>query len=74
MKPSALKPLRRALAGVDEENIFRLASELLTDSASYDKMARAVNPYGDGHACERIADAIAYGFGVRKTPPEDFHP
>lgn len=73
-RPEAVAAGTVALAGVDEENIFRLASELLTDSASYDKMARAVNPYGDGHACERIADAIAYGFGVRKMPPEDFHP
>ena len=31
---------------------------LLTDRNRYDQMARAVNPYGDGHACERIVQAI----------------
>ena len=35
-------------------------------------MAHAVNPYGDGRACERIADAIEYTFGLRTTPPEEF--
>ena len=35
-------------------------------------MARAVNPYGDGQACRRIADAIEWRFGLRANPPEEF--
>ena len=41
------------------------------DAAAYDKMAHAVNPYGDGHACRRIADAILWHFG-RGEKPEDY--
>jgi UDP-N-acetylglucosamine 2-epimerase (non-hydrolysing) len=35
------------------------AAALLDDGAAYAAMARAINPYGDGHACERIAAALA---------------
>jgi UDP-N-acetylglucosamine 2-epimerase len=35
-------------------------------------MACAVNPYGDGHACRRIADAIEWHFKLRQEPPEEF--
>ena len=36
-------------------------------------MAKAVNPYGDGHACARIADAILWHFGRRSERPADFN-
>lgn len=45
---------------------------MITDKAAYDAMAHAVNPYGDGRACERIADAIEYTFGLRDRGPEEF--
>ena len=54
------------------ETIFSLASELLTSESAYAAMAHAVNPYGDGQACRRIADAIEWRFGLRQTPPEEF--
>lgn len=73
-RPEAVEAGAVALAGTARETVFRMAAELLTDKAKYDAMAHAVNPYGDGHACERIADAIAYGFGLRGTPPEEFRP
>ena len=44
--------------GTDEETVYRSIKRLLTDTAAYDGMARAVNPYGDGHACQRIADIL----------------
>ena len=44
----------------------------MDDRALYRSMAQAVNPYGDGHACRRIADAILYHFGLRSQPPEPF--
>ena len=60
------------LAGVERDEIVRLASELLDDPAAYARMARAVNPYGDGHACGRIVRAIAWKFGLEAARPEDF--
>lgn len=46
------------LVGTDEDTIYRSFTELLDDPAAYGKMAHAANPYGDGHACERIADIL----------------
>ena len=60
------------LAGGDRDEVLHLAAQLLTDEALYAGMAHAVNPYGDGHACARIADAIAWHFGKSSTPPEEF--
>ncbi|MEG0777691.1 MAG: UDP-N-acetylglucosamine 2-epimerase (non-hydrolyzing) [Oscillospiraceae bacterium] len=73
-RPEAVEAGTVVLAGVDENRIFGLASELLTSGTVYDRMARATNPYGDGHACSRIANAIIYGFGHSNTRPEDFKP
>ncbi len=71
-RPEAVAAGTVRLAGVEEEVIFQMASRLLSDRAEYDKMAHAANPYGDGHACRRIADAIIWHFGRRETPPEEF--
>ena len=71
-RPEAVQAGTVKLAGVEEENIFSLARELLTDPGAYAAMAHAVNPYGDGQACRRIADAIQWRFGLRANPPEEF--
>ena len=71
-RPEAVAAGTVRLAGVEEEDIFQMASELLSDPAAYDKMAHAVNPYGDGQACRRIVDAIQWHFGQRELPPESF--
>ena len=71
-RPEAVQAGTVKLAGVEEETIFSLASELLTNESAYAAMAHAVNPYGDGRACRRIADAIEWRFGLRQTPPEEF--
>ena len=71
-RPEAVAAGTVRLAGVEKEDIFSMASELLSNQAEYDKMAHAVNPYGDGQACRRIADAIAWHFGLRETAPEPF--
>ena len=71
-RPEAVQAGTVKLAGVEEETIFSLASELLTSESAYAAMAHAVNPYGDGRACRRIADAIEWRFGLRQTPPEEF--
>ena len=46
------------LAGTKEEAIYQAFTELLEDRAAYEKMSKACNPYGDGHACERIANIL----------------
>lgn len=46
------------LVGTREENIYAEFKQLLTNKEAYHVMAQAANPYGDGHACERIADII----------------
>ena len=71
-RPEAVEAGTVKLAGVEEETIFSMASELLTDPAAYQAMAHAVNPYGDGHACRRIADAIEWHFGLREEAPAPF--
>ena len=46
------------LVGTDEDTIYKCFKELLENDEAYSKMAHACNPYGDGHACERIADIL----------------
>ena len=46
------------LVGTDEEQVYRAFNRLLSDHAAYEAMRRAANPYGDGHASERIADVL----------------
>ena len=71
-RPEAVRAGTVKLAGVDRQTILRMAEQLLDDPAAYAAMAHAVNPYGDGQACRRIADAIEYRFGLRKEPPAPF--
>ena len=71
-RPEAVEAGTVRLAGVEEEDVFSLGCELLQNKESYDKMAHAVNPYGDGQACRRIADAIEFHFGLRAEAPEAF--
>ena len=71
-RPEAVAAGTVRLAGVSKDNIVRQAKQLLDDPAAYQSMAQAVNPYGDGNACARIADAILYHFGVSETAPEPF--
>lgn len=73
-RPEAVEAGTVVLAGTEREKIELLAAKLLTDRAEYEKMARAVNPYGDGRACPRIADAICYAFGLSDRRPEEFMP
>lgn len=57
-RPEAVDAGTVKIAGVDEEVIFNMACELIENSDAYNKMAKAVNPYGDGKASERIVQAI----------------
>ena len=73
-RPEAVEAGTVVLAGTERERIELLAAKLLMDRAEYDRMAHAVNPYGDGRACERIADAICNAFGLSDRRPEEFMP
>ena len=71
-RPEAIEAGTAALAGVEEEDIFNMTKTLLTDKKAYEKMAKAVNPYGDGFASKRTVDAIIYMLGSGKRP-DDFN-
>ncbi len=58
-RPEASRLGLGRVIGTDPEELVRAASELLTDPAAYKRMSRQANPYGDGRAAGRIADAIA---------------
>ena len=57
-RPEGIKAGTLKLVGTEEENIYNNFKELLTNKAEYEKMSKACNPYGDGHACEKIGDII----------------
>lgn len=70
-RPEAVEAGTVKIAGVDEDVIYEMGKTLLTNQAEYDKMAKAVNPYGDGLASKRSVDAILYHFGVKTERPAD---
>lgn len=57
-RPEGVEAGTLKLVGTEEENIYRNFKLLLDNQEEYNKMAHATNPYGDGHACERIADIL----------------
>ncbi|MFH7831956.1 non-hydrolyzing UDP-N-acetylglucosamine 2-epimerase [Bacillus luti] len=61
-RPEGIEAGTLKLAGTDEETIFNLADELLSNKEAHDKMTKASNPYGDGRASERIVEAILQHF------------
>jgi UDP-N-acetylglucosamine 2-epimerase (non-hydrolysing) len=72
-RPEAVVAGTVRLVGTDEDLIVNEVSTLLTDKAAYEQMARAVNPYGDGHAADRCVGAIEHFFGLGARPV-DFAP
>lgn len=61
-RPEGIEAGTLKLVGTDEETIYNEAKRLLTDKEEYERMSMASNPYGDGHASERIVDAIINKF------------
>ena len=57
-RPEGIEAGTLKLVGTDEERIYRECCRLLTDRSAYEAMSRAVNPYGDGHASERIVSIL----------------
>ncbi|MEF2096079.1 UDP-N-acetylglucosamine 2-epimerase (non-hydrolyzing) [Bacillus sp. CFBP9009] len=71
-RPEGIAAGTLRLAGTDEQTIYDLAHELLTDQEVHKKMSKASNPYGDGNASVRIAEAIRYYFKQINMPPTRF--
>ena len=57
-RPEGIAAGTLQLVGTQEEVIYQNFTELLDNKKAYEKMAHASNPYGDGHACERIVDIL----------------
>lgn len=71
-RPEGIEAGTLKLAGTDEDNIFAMADELLSDPEVYKSMSRASNPYGDGQASARIAEAIRHFFNQTEERPPAF--
>jgi UDP-N-acetylglucosamine 2-epimerase (non-hydrolysing) len=72
-RPEAVEAGTVKLVGTDGAAIEKNVARLLTDRRAYEQMANAVNPYGDGRAAERIAQAIEWHFKMTSRRPFPFH-
>lgn len=72
-RPEGIEAGTLELVGTNEEDVYARTKALLTDSELYASMSEAANPYGDGHASERIVSAILHYFGKKSERPETFH-
>ncbi|MEH2156829.1 non-hydrolyzing UDP-N-acetylglucosamine 2-epimerase [Nostoc sp.] len=63
-RPEAVVAGTAKLVGTTSENIFAAGAELLSDSDAYEAMANAINPFGDGHAAERILQIVQNYLGI----------
>lgn len=71
-RPEGIEAGTLKLAGTEESTIYRFTKELLANTKIYEKMSKASNPYGDGHASKRIVDTILHQFGKKGTKPTPF--
>lgn len=71
-RPEAILAGTVRLVGTETESIQKATNLLLQDNNEYQKMAQAVNPYGDGKAAERIVAGLKYRFGLIAERPADF--
>lgn len=72
-RPEAVTAGTVKLAGNSKENVYNMTKELLDDNDRYQKMAKSVNPYGDGLASKRIVQAILYYFNKSSNRPDEFN-
>ena len=71
-RPEAVERGTVKLAGTDKDKIYSNVSVLLDDINEYKKMAKAINPYGDGMASERIVKGLLYSFKLSNEKPGIF--
>jgi UDP-N-acetylglucosamine 2-epimerase (non-hydrolysing) len=67
-RPEGVAAGAARLVGTDPDRIVKAASELLRDRSAYRIMSEVINPYGDGHACDRILQALEYIAGRAESP------
>lgn len=72
-RPEAVKAGTVKLVGTDFDKIVNEANRLIRDKNEYDKMSKAINPYGDGKASNRIVNAILQYFGIKHGKFEEFN-
>ncbi|MEW6661866.1 MAG: non-hydrolyzing UDP-N-acetylglucosamine 2-epimerase [Bacillota bacterium] len=73
-RPEAIAAGTVKLVGTSRRRVFEEAALLLRDKEAYARMATAVNPYGDGQAARRTAEALLYHFGRSASPPDPWLP
>ena len=71
-RPEAVEAGTVRLVGADTQLIYDTVETLFTDEEEYARMEHAVNPYGDGKACERIVAAIKHYLGLADDRPQDW--
>ncbi|MEQ6359348.1 UDP-N-acetylglucosamine 2-epimerase (non-hydrolyzing) [Thermoanaerobacter thermohydrosulfuricus] len=71
-RPEAVEAGTVKVIGTEQEVVYNEGTLLLENKEEYDKMANAVNPYGDGKASLRIIQAIKYAFNLSDTKPEEY--
>ena len=71
-RPEAVDAGTVRLVGTDEQCIYETTKALLSSPSEYKAMSQAVNPYGDGAACQRIVRTLLWKYGYTDTPPEYF--
>ncbi|MGE7186075.1 non-hydrolyzing UDP-N-acetylglucosamine 2-epimerase [Peribacillus sp. NPDC006672] len=68
-RPEGIEAGTLLLAGIEEERIYQLATDLLTNEETYKKMATASNPYGDGFASKRIVEVLLKHCEIKSPLP-----
>ncbi|MDD5686258.1 MAG: UDP-N-acetylglucosamine 2-epimerase (non-hydrolyzing) [Elusimicrobia bacterium] len=72
-RPEAVKSGTVKIVGPDEHKIFNEVSKLIINKKYYEKIAKSVNPYGDGFAALRTVEYIEFYFGLRSKRPAEFY-
>lgn len=73
-RPEAIEAGTACLVGTERYSIVSAVSQLLDNPADYERMQHAANPYGDGHAAQRIVDSVRHFFGFLPVLPTPFTP
>lgn len=71
-RPEAIEAGVVRMVGFEEEDVLAAALTVHDDEAVWSSMAKARNPFGDGHASRRIWQSVLWWFGDAKEPPEEF--
>ncbi|MBE8954797.1 MAG: UDP-N-acetylglucosamine 2-epimerase (non-hydrolyzing) [Quinella sp. 2Q5] len=72
-RPEAVDAGTVKLIGTNRDVVYAATKELLTDDDAYRQMAEARSPYGDGHAAQRIVQALLWRHGILPERPTEFH-